>query len=67
MKQKTAHRLQELNKYVGDIWTWVSIDPDSKIVPTFAVGDLGQYMANCFIEDVASRMSHRIQILSWIA
>ncbi len=31
--------------------TWVAIDPESKIVPTFAVGYRSQYMANCFIED----------------
>jgi hypothetical protein len=39
-----------------------AIDPETKIVPTFAVGDRSQYMANCFIEDLAARLFHRVQI-----
>jgi hypothetical protein len=35
-----------------------------KLVPTFAVGDRSGYMADCFIEDLASRLSHRVQISS---
>jgi len=64
MKQKTAHRLNLAGEGIGDIWTWVAIDPETKIVPTFAVGDRSQYMANCFIEDLAARLSHRVQISS---
>ncbi len=64
MKQKTAFRTNQSGAGVGDIWTWVAIDPETKIVPTFAVGDRSQYMANCFIEDLAARLSHRIQISS---
>lgn len=62
MKQKTALRTKQSG--VGDIWTWVAIDPETKLVPTFAVGDRSQYMANCFIEDLAARLSHRVQISS---
>lgn len=64
MKQKTAHLTNQIGDGVGDIWTWVAIDPESKIVPTFSVGDRSQYMANCFIEDLAARLSHRVQISS---
>jgi transposase-like protein len=63
MKQKTANRLRT-GETVGDVWTWVAIDAESKLVSTFAVGDRSQYMANCFIEDLASRLSHRVQISS---
>lgn len=63
MKQKTAHRNHAKGK-VGDVWTWVALDAETKLVPTFAVGDRSQYMANCFIEDLAARLSHRIQISS---
>jgi IS1 family transposase len=64
MKQKTAWRKNQIGNGVGDIWTWIAIDPDSKLVPAFAVGDRSQYMANCFIEDLAARLSHRVQISS---
>src|SRR5208283_634922 len=50
MKQKTALRTNQTGSGVGDIWTWIAIDPETKIVPTFAVGDRSQYMANCFME-----------------
>lgn len=61
MKQKTAKRI-EAGKGFGDVWTWVAIDADTKLVPTFLVGDRSQYAANTFIEDLASRLTHRIQI-----
>jgi IS1 family transposase len=63
MKRKTAIR-QRAKGEVGDVWTWVAIDPETKLVPTFAVGDRSGYMANCFIEDLASRLSHRVQLSS---
>jgi IS1 family transposase len=64
MKQKTARRKEQIGNDVGDIWTWVAIDPETKLVPTFAIGDRGQYMGNNFIEDLAGRLAHRVQISS---
>jgi len=46
------------------VWTWVPLDAETKLVPTFAVGARSQYMANAFMEDLASRLSHRVQISS---
>jgi IS1 family transposase len=63
MKKKTARRLERRGQ-VGDVWTWVALDAQTKLVPTFAIGDRSQYMANCFMEDLASRLSHRVQISS---
>jgi IS1 family transposase len=62
MKQKTA--LRRHKRGVGDVWTWVALDSETKLVPTFAVGDRSGYMADCFIEDLASRLSHRVQLSS---
>src|SRR5436305_4106400 len=63
MKQKTAFR-NRASGDVGDVWTWVALDSETKLVPTFAVGDRSGYMADCFIEDLASRLSHRVQLSS---
>jgi IS1 family transposase len=63
MKQKTAMR-SSTRKRVGDVWTWVALDSETKLVPTFAVGDRSGYMADCFIEDLASRLSNRVQLSS---
>ena len=48
----------------GDVWTWIALDSETKLVPTFAVGDRSQYMANTFMDDLASRLTHRVQISS---
>ncbi len=63
MKQKTARR-NKATRAVGDVWTWVALDAESKLVPSFAVGERSMYMATSFMEDLASRLSHRVQISS---
>lgn len=63
MKNRTALRNRAGRRF-GDVWTWVAIDSETKLVPTFAVGDRSGYMADTFIEDLASRLSHRVQISS---
>lgn len=60
MKQKTAKRLGRDD--MGDVWTWVAIDAESKLVPCFHVGGRGQADANLFLENLASRLAHRVQI-----
>ena len=66
MKQKNANekKINADRKVAGDVWTWIALDSETKLVPTFAVGDRSQYMANCFIEDLASRLSNRVQLSS---
>lgn len=48
----------------GDVWTWIAIDADTKLVPTFAVGDRTQYMANTFMSDLSARLAKRVQLSS---
>jgi len=62
-KQKNADQADR-RAGQGDVWTWIALDSETKLVPTFAVGDRSQYMANCFMEDIAARLSHRVQISS---
>jgi hypothetical protein len=38
MKNRTALR-NRAGRKVGDVWTWVALDSETKLVPTFAVGD----------------------------
>lgn len=61
MKQKTANKLGA-GESVGDVWTWVAVDADTKLVPAFHVGNRTQRDADLFIEDLAARVSHRTQI-----
>jgi IS1 family transposase len=61
MKAKTAKRTNA-GDGMGDVWTWIALDAETKLVPTFAVGGRNQITADAFMEDLASRLSHRVQI-----
>jgi hypothetical protein len=56
----TADRKQGL----GGVWTFLSICPDSKIIPSFLVGQRDHYYATAFMEDLAGRLTNRIQLSS---
>ncbi len=62
-KQKTV-KAKNLGPESGNVWTWVAIDADTKLVPCFAVGDRDRYMACSFMDDLAGRMKNRVQISS---
>lgn len=47
---------------VGDTWTYVAIDADTKLVPSFLVGKRDEENTSAFIADVASRLAGRVQI-----
>ena len=47
---------------VGDVWTWVAIDADSKLVPSWAVGRRDGFTAQAFIRDLADRLATRVQL-----
>ena len=46
----------------GDVWTWVAIDADTKLVPSWLVGSRNAECAHTFINDLKSRLANRIQI-----
>jgi len=48
----------------GSVWTWVAIDADSKLVPSFRVGNRDFQTAKLFIDDLASRLANRVQLTS---
>jgi IS1 family transposase len=60
--KKQRNVTQEDSSEVGDVWTWVAVDPDTKAVPCFRVGKRDVSDANAFVADVASRMANRIQL-----
>ena len=49
-------------QHVGDAWTWVGIDADSKLVISWLVGQRDATCANEFMCDVASRLTNRVQL-----
>jgi IS1 family transposase len=49
---------------LGDVWTFVALDRDTKLIPSFLVGKRDLYHAKSFMEDLASRVANRVQLSS---
>jgi IS1 family transposase len=48
----------------GDVWTWVAIDADTKLIPSFTIGNRDAASARILIDDLAGRLRGRIQLTS---
>jgi IS1 family transposase len=46
----------------GDVWTWVAICADTKLVPCWRIGDRNAWHAQHFMHDLASRLANRVQL-----
>jgi len=51
-------------RYAGDVWTWAAIDADSKLIPCWALGMREAATAVHFVDDLASRLTDRVQLTS---
>jgi hypothetical protein len=47
------------------VWTWVALDPDTKLVASWLVGWRDGPDAEVFIADLAPRLRNRIQITTY--
>jgi hypothetical protein len=45
-----------------DVWTWTGIDPDTKLIVSWLVGDRSVDTAEIFIQDIAYRLRNRVQL-----
>jgi IS1 family transposase len=48
----------------GDVWTFIALDVDTKLIPSFVVGKRDAYHTKMFIADLASRVANRVQVSS---
>lgn len=62
-KQRHVTDADDLNA-VGDFWTWVAMDAETKLVPSFVVGKRDGETAIRFMGDLASRLKNRVQLSS---
>ncbi len=46
----------------GDVWTWVAIDAETKLVPCWFIGGRHAHAAYHFIHDLKERLAHRVQL-----
>jgi IS1 family transposase len=63
-KQKNVATAKAAPEGAGDIWTWVGLDADSKLAVSWHVGDRDSEAAEIFINDLAKRLSNRVQLTS---
>ena len=47
---------------VGSIWTWTAMDAQTKLVFSWKLGSRDAITGGEFMQDVASRLSHRVQL-----
>lgn len=55
---------QDDGSRVGDQWTFVALDPETKIVPAFRIGKRDLRTATAFMTDLSERLANRVQISS---
>jgi IS1 family transposase len=63
-KQKNVPTAKSAPADAGDVWTWVAIDADTKLVPSWRIGDRSSETGIAFADDLAKRLVNRIQITS---
>ena len=62
MKEKNVPEDKKGQLGYSDVYTWTAICADSKLVPSWLVGHRDLPNAKVFIEDMAGRLKHRVQL-----
>ncbi len=60
-KQKNI-TMEQMEQGAGDCRTWTAIDADTKLIISYMLGDRGASTAQAFMQDVAVRITNRIQL-----
>lgn len=61
---KEKAKAKAKGQHPGDVWTWTSICAETKLIPSWRVGDRGMTTAYEFCADLSGRFSGRLQITS---
>jgi len=62
MKEKNVPDNLKNSGTVGDVWTWTAIDADTKLIPSWMVGDRSSDTAKIFVCDLSKRLANRVQV-----
>lgn len=46
----------------GDVWTYVAIEADSKLIPAWMIGERSPEHARVFFDDLRDRLANRVQL-----
>jgi IS1 family transposase len=61
-KQKNVPEQFKGTPGYGDVWTYTAICADTKLVPSWLVGEQSRDDAYAFLSDLASRLANRVQL-----
>lgn len=61
-KQKNVPDEHQGTSGYGDVWTWTALCADTKLVPTWLIGERTTDDALVFMEDLKGRLANRVQM-----
>jgi len=61
-KKQRQVKPSDNTKEVGDYWTFVAMDAESKLVPSFVTGKRDRQTTHAFMADLQSRLAGRVQL-----
>ena len=61
-KEGNVPRAKGAPPEAGDVWTWTAICADTKLIPSWRVGDRSAATTLDLMDDLAARIEHRIQL-----
>lgn len=61
-KQRNVAAAKAAPPEAGDAWTWLAIDPDTKLLVSWFVGDRSSASASVIMADLKARLRTRIQL-----
>ena len=61
-KDKNVRRAKNAPPEAGDVWTWVALDADTKLVPSWQIGDRSSATAIALLDDLRERLTNRVQL-----
>lgn len=61
-KNRNVARAKAAPPEAGDIWTWTALCADTKVVPTWRIGDRTSATGLELMDDLRGRLRHRVQL-----
>jgi IS1 family transposase len=61
-KDKNVPAAKDAPEGAGDVWTWTTMDADTKLIVSYFVGDRSGHSAIALMDDLRSRLSDRVQL-----
>lgn len=63
-KQANVRTAKAAPTHAGDTWTWTALCADTKLMPSWYIGARDSEAAMIFMDDLAKRLAHRVQLTS---